>query len=283
MTRAPAPPSEELVPLAERFRYMLAFRVLAAAGVAGAVLLGRDSLLAPAGSIAATTAAFLALAFAAHGLWRASGTRGTALFGLMLIVDGAFLAWAAYATGGSGSPVGYLIVLELLAVSLLASTRTGIKVALWQSLLVVAVYYARKGSVLAPLDAEHRTNLIGTPAEQTVVYVVVLWVVTIATACFSAVNERELRRRRSDLEALADLTVRLDRESQPQGVAAALIGSVVDTFGFARAVVVGVPDWDRPVALAAHGIATGAAAPDPRIAAGSVLEAAARERRTQLV
>src|SRR5829696_1925408 len=133
----------ELVPLADRLRYMLAFRVLASAGVALTVPLAREHLFAPERAIAEVTAGFLLLAFLSHGAWRLARRRGATLFGLMLIVDGAFLAWAAYATGGAASPVRYLIVLELLAVSLLASYRTGIKLAIWQSLLYVAVYYAQ--------------------------------------------------------------------------------------------------------------------------------------------
>jgi two-component system cell cycle response regulator len=228
----------ELVPLADRLRYMLAFRLIAAVGVALAVPLARGHLFAPAGAIAASAAAFLVLAFAWHGLSRLARAHAAELFGLTVIVDGVFLAWASYATGGAGSPVRYLIVLELLTVSLLASYRTGAKLALWQSLLVVAVYYAQRGGVLVRFGDAPATNLVGTPAEQTAAFVVVLWVVAIATACFSAVNERELRRRRADLEALAALTGGLERESQPDRVAEVLRRSVVDTFGFPRAWVV---------------------------------------------
>jgi diguanylate cyclase (GGDEF)-like protein len=272
----------ELVPLADRVRYMLAFRVLAAAGVVLAVPLARGHLFAGEATIFAATAGFVLFAFLSHGVWRLARRRGAALFGLTLIVDGAFLAWAAYATGGAASPVRYLIVLELLAVSLLASYRTGIKLAIWQSLLLVAVYYAQKGGVFVGFDTAHRTNLVGNPWQQTVVFIVVLWVVAIATACFSAVNERELRRRRSDLEALATLTARLERESRPQGVADALLRSVVETFGFERALLLGARDGERFVPLVWHGAVT-TGAPEGLVATGSVLELAARSRTTQLV
>src|SRR5215212_4036465 len=241
MTRPAGPAAGELVPLAERLRYMLLFRLLAVAGVAAATSLAREHVLAPERTIALATAGYLALALVAHAAWRLTRRRGTSVFGLMLIADGAFLAWAAYATGGAGSPVRYLIVLEVLAVALLASYRTGIKLALWQSLLLVAVYYAQKGGVFTGFDPAHRTNVIGTPWEQAAVFIIVLWVVAIATACFSAVNERELRRRRADLESLAALTARLEREARPERVADALLGGVVETFGFRRALLVGAP------------------------------------------
>ena len=276
----------ELVPLADRLRYMLGFRIVAAAGVVLATLLASDRLSVDQRTIVEATAGWLLLALAAHVGWIVARRRGALLFGLMLMVDGAFLAWAAYATGGAGSSVRFLIVLELLAASLLASYRTGIKLAIWQSLVVVAVYYAQKGGVLAGFDEVPATNLIGTPWEQAVAFVVVLWLVAIATACFSAVNERELRRRRAELEALSALTARLERESQPPGVAGALLDAVVETFGFGRALVVGAPGGDRLHVLASHGARTTATVPDSAAAApspGSVLELAARTRTTQLV
>jgi diguanylate cyclase (GGDEF)-like protein len=272
----------ELVPLADRLRYMLLFRLLAVAGVLASTSLASEHLLAPKSMIVAATLGYLGLALLAHGAWRVIHRRGTALFGLMLIVDGAFLAWAAYATGGAGSPVRYLIVLEVVAVCLLASYRTGLKLAAWQSLLLVAVYYAQKGGVFTGFDAEHRTNLIGTPWEQAVVFGVVLWTVAIATAWFSAVNERELRRRRGDLEALAALTAHLERESHPDGVADALLRSVVGTFDFTRAVVIGAPDGERLTLLADQG-AQPQQANTIDVPAGAVIELATRTRTTQLV
>ena len=272
----------DLVSLADRRRHMLALRLLAAAGVAAAVPLARDHLFEPAATIAFVTVAYALLALVVHGAWRLVRRRADALFGLMLMVDGAFLIWAAYATGGAASPVRYLIVLQLLAVCLLASYRTGIKLALWQTLLIVAVYYAQKGGFFAGFDDAHRTNLIGTPWEQSAVFAVVLWAVAVATAAFSAVNERELRRRRADLEALATLTDRLERESQPAGVAAALLQTVVETFGFTRALVVGTPDGERFVPLAEHRAAA-AGVGETRPAAGSVLPHAAATRATELV
>src|SRR5690349_4258892 len=115
----------ELVPIADRLRYMLGFRALVALGVGLSVLLAWHRLYVPAEIIGAATGGFLVLAALTHLAWRFSRRGGVALFGFMLMVDGAFLAWTAYATGGSISPVRYLIVLELLTVSLLASHRTG--------------------------------------------------------------------------------------------------------------------------------------------------------------
>ena len=46
-------------------------------------------------------AAYVGLSFATHIAWKVTGRGGIALFGGMLIVDGVYLAWASYATGGA--------------------------------------------------------------------------------------------------------------------------------------------------------------------------------------
>jgi diguanylate cyclase (GGDEF)-like protein len=262
---------------------MFVFRLLAAAGVALTVPFASGHLFVPDATIVAVTACFVVLALLADGAWRLARTRGATLFGLMVMADAAFLTWAMYATGGLGSPVCYLIVLEMLAVALLASYRTGLKVVIWQSLLVLAVFYGRDGGVLDRFDSARETNTIGSPWEQTLVFIGVLWVVAIATMCFSAVNERELRRRGADLGALAELTENLERESSPEGVARALVESVVSAFGFERALVLGPAGGDDGLApLVWHGSAK-PDAPGALVGPGSVLALASSERRTQLI
>ena len=246
-------PRGELVPLADRLGYMLGFRVAVAIGVVLSITFAGDKLFVAEQTIALATAVYVVVAFLFHAVWQLSRRRGAAMFGAMLIVDGVFLAWAAYATGGAASPVRFLILIELVAVSLLASYRTGIKLAIWQSILLVAVYYAQKGGILEPFDSAHRTVLVGSDWQQTTVFIVVLWAVAISTAVFSSVNERELRRRRSDLEALAGLTVRLERESEPRGVADVLVHAVVANFDFERVLLVGTPDDENFETMVAHG------------------------------
>ena len=59
-----------------------------------------------------------------------------------------------YATGGTQSPLRFLIYLHLVAVSLLASYRTGLKIALWDSLLLFVVIYAQAAGLLPPVDVQ---------------------------------------------------------------------------------------------------------------------------------
>src|SRR3954462_6305522 len=95
----------ELMSIAERQRYMQAFRivlVIAAAAIAAAV---PHDLGVPRTLIAETTAGVALLAGLGHRATRAARKLGTAIFGAMLIMDGVYLAWASYATGGTQSPL----------------------------------------------------------------------------------------------------------------------------------------------------------------------------------
>jgi diguanylate cyclase (GGDEF)-like protein len=88
--------------------------------------------------------------------------------------------------------------------------------------------------------------------------------VALATTAFSSVNERELRRRKADVEALAGMAARLEPQNQPREVAAELLRSVCSTFEFSRGVVAGGQNGsiellayhgpgDPPVAPSCHG------------------------------
>jgi diguanylate cyclase (GGDEF)-like protein len=114
------------------------------------------------------------------------------------------------------------------------------------------------------------------------IFLAVVWVTALTTAVLASVNERELRRRRADLEALASMTARLERESEPDGVAHALVHSVVATFGFKRALLVGAIDKERFAPIAWYGDVR-AGAPSGTPINGSVLALAAQTRVTQLV
>src|SRR5215217_3767321 len=140
----------DLVPIADRLRYLQAFRFLLAAVVAFAAWVERDSLTADASAILIVTAGYLAGSLALHGAWLLARRAGLPLFGFLLIADGVYLAWSSWATGGSTSPVRYLIILHLIAVALLASHRTGMKLALWHSLMLLVAYYLADGKVLVP-------------------------------------------------------------------------------------------------------------------------------------
>ena len=242
----------ELVPIAERLRYMQGFRFLLVAVVGLAAYISRAVLDAPTLVVVGVCAAYLAVTTLAVATSRLSREGATRSFGMVLILDGVFLAWASYVTGGSGSPVRYLIVLHLIAVALLASYRTGMKLALWHSLLLLVVYYGQEAELLRPLAAD-QTLGIGSPFEQLLAFSAVFWLVAVVTSSFSAINERELRRRRYDLEALAVMARRLEEAAGSTAVADVLIETVAETFDVERAVVLGAPDGGELELLARLG------------------------------
>ncbi len=151
--------ADGLVPLAERFRGLVLVRLaIAAVMLAGAVLLPAGPGGTPLALLAVVTAGWLGLSAAAAVAWRVSHSRrlGVALLSLLLLPDGLYLAWATYGTGGVASPLRALILLHLVAVTLLASFRTGMKLALWHSLLLLSAFHAQDAGLRAlggrPLD-----------------------------------------------------------------------------------------------------------------------------------
>ena len=271
--------SDELVPLAQRMRYMRLFRVamcftaVAFAGYAPDVV--RTTPLA----LGKGVGVYLLFSFAAEGLWRLVGRRGLYLFGAMLIMDGVFLAWMAYLTGGASSALMNLILLHLVAVTLMASYRTGLKLAMWHSLLLLVVFYSQEARMIVP-GVSNPPPLTPESFHRLVGFIGVYWVVALATATFSALNERELRRRRFDLEALAKMASALEKVSEARDVAGTLLGNLIDTFGFGRGLVLAKLGNDVSV-LAAHG--DGVLKEASLLSADAVLLQAWQSRRTLLV
>src|SRR4051812_10630199 len=99
MNAASRIPSVEVVPLAERMRYMLGFRLVLVPVVALVTWLSSEDLEATATAIALVTVAYISASVVGHVIWRAARRGGLAVFTLMLLTDGVYLAWTSYATG----------------------------------------------------------------------------------------------------------------------------------------------------------------------------------------
>jgi diguanylate cyclase (GGDEF)-like protein len=157
----------------------------------------------------------------------------------MLLLDGVYLAWAGYLTGGTQSPLRFLLFVHLIAVTLLASYRTGLKIALWHSLLAIVVLYAQSAHLIPARESAPGalpgpdTGLAALP----VFNVTAFWVVALVTAAFSSLNERELRRRRADSEALAAMATEMEELQRPADIAGKLLDCLGEGFGFRRGVV----------------------------------------------
>ena len=272
----------EVVPLADRLRYMSLVRATMIVAVLAFGVFVPGALGVGLGTLARGTAVFFVVSALAEAAWRLRRRRGLRLFGTMLLVDGVYLAWVAYVTGGTGSALRYLVLLHLIAVTLLASYRTGLKLALWHSLLVFVVFYAGRSGLLSDAGrvAAERS---AANSEQLSVFIVVVWLATFVVAACSAANERELRRRRFDLEALAKMASQL--ETAPDSLAAAeiVLDRVIDTFDASRALVLAAPDGSLRL-LAARGTPEGAAPIGTSLECGpgSVIERARDSRSTVL-
>ncbi|MBI4939705.1 MAG: GGDEF domain-containing protein [Actinobacteria bacterium] len=221
----------EIVPLGDRVAAMVGFRVLYLVVLHGMLLAlhlpqVRTVLVASAVYLALTTLLSLAVRVASTPV-------AARCFGVALLVDGLFVTYLRETLGHrAGVDIGPLAL--LVAVVLLASFRTGIKVALWLSVLFLVALRSQETGLLPPpavlpggLDGEQRLA----------VDLLSLWLVTITTAAAAAAAERELRRRRDDAEALARFAERLHLATRVEEVAGHLAGFAVESIGATRAVV----------------------------------------------
>ncbi len=244
--------------LSERMSNLLLLRLALAAMVLIWAAIRPEALGVTFAVLAGVTVGYLAAAISFEILRRRTSRAGFTILNSLLLLDGLYLAFAMYATGGTHSPMRFLIYLHLVAVSLLASYRTGLKIALWDSLLFFVMLYAQAAGLLPPVDA-----VVGAAIafdSLPVLNVTAFWLFALATSVFSAMNERELRNRRADLEALVELGAGLDAAGDPVHQARIVLDGLADRFDTQRGVVLGSSD-DRVVVLAGRGTADVQSAP----------------------
>jgi signal transduction histidine kinase len=250
-SKALQPTAAELASLAERLGYLRATRVGIAIVVPLAATLFPRLRHVSLSTIAVASLLYLAATAGPNlpGRFR----RGTVilLVGLTLLLDGAYLAWAMYVTGGAASPLRFLILAQVIAVTLLGSYRTGLKVAVWHTLLYLVVLYAEAAGLLALRESLAALPGHGAQFQQFAIFNLgALWVVTLGTAAFSAANERELRWQKVDLEQLSEMVEAIDRSMTPEEVPGIFLDRLCDVFGFSRGAVLASPDDD--LRLMAH-------------------------------
>ena len=171
----------------------------------------------------------------------------------LLLVDGAYLALVSYLTGGTQSPLRFLLYVHLIAVTLLASYRTGLKIALWHSLLSMVVLYAQAADLVPVRESAPGALPVagGGIGPIPIFNVTAFWVVALVTAAFSSLNERELRRRRADADSLARMATEMEELHRPEEIANSLLSWLAESFGFGRGVV--LTTRDRVGVLAGRG------------------------------
>jgi two-component system, cell cycle response regulator len=265
--RRPIAATSELVPLMARVQWLGLVRVLLATLTMVASVSLHSIVPASLTTLAVATALYLAAETSADLVrLRTGGDRH--LLTVMLLVDGVYLAYVANATGGQSSILRSLITLHLVAVILLVSYRTGLKVAAWHLILLFALQQIRGEDF--------------GDAKRTLAFGVSVLLIGAGTATFSAVNERELRRRRSDVEALHDFAVALDHARHTGDLAEVLAQRATHIAGLTSCLVISHRAGAASI-LAATGKADVQAGDPVEIGPDSVIAEAWTRRQTLLV
>jgi two-component system cell cycle response regulator len=286
MSTRPRASRTEMVPLDARIRWTLSFRMLLALAPVAMWLLLPSARAEQWGSVVLAAAVYLLFNLAIWPLARWGGRLAVSTFLASLLVDGIFLAWCFHALDGLSGPMGYLVSLHVIGVTLLVSFRSGLRVALWHSLLALAVLEAEAAQVFGPTETRE------FPVEGFATYLAVLWITGLATATFAAVNERELRRRRYDVEVLRRFALALEGTNDPARILGLLAGLARTELSASRVIAVANPvlDSTEPGGSGIRGTVVTVAGDEPPVfeeapeefAAGSLVRQAIERREPVL-
>jgi signal transduction histidine kinase len=222
----------ELLSITERARYLYGLR-LGLAIVAVAVAVASD-VGAVTVSVSSTTAAYVVLSLLSAAVVRRGGKAAVPVLQGALLLDGIYLAIAVVQTGGEAEAIRLLPYVHVVGVTLLCSYRTGLKLALWHTLLFLLMVEGARAGVLDDVLAVGSAAIVVEGAGHTVAG---LWVFALGTAWFSAASERQLRRQKHDLARLSEMVARVDSDPEAADIPHVLLEELGSTFGFARGVV----------------------------------------------
>ena len=254
-------PRADLVPLRHRATALQATRVVLGAVVVAAVQLPAvtgtpDPRLAPLAIV------YVAATGAAELVRRLLRRRALPVLSGLLLVDGLFLAVVVAETGGSASPLLFLVHVHVVAAALLATFRSGVVVAIWHGLLLVAAgYVSWVGGV-----PDH-------PATAELFVIASFLLVGTGAVAIARLNERALRRSRWAAASLVELGSRLERSRRGDDVALVAADHLATCLGYRRAALLLAGTGARA------GARTGAVADDR----GAVPVVVAGAARTPLV
>jgi signal transduction histidine kinase len=234
-----------------------------------------------AASLLAATGAYVLLSAAAPVLIRSGRKRVLIVIGTTLLVDGIYLAWVTYATGGVSSPLRFLIYLHIAAVTLAASYRTGFKLAAWHSLLFFVTHYAGAAGILDVEGALSALPIDGPFWTLSASTVGAMWAVALVCASFSSVNERELRTQKTDLDDLSAMVREMGGSTDTPEICLLLLAELCRVFGFTRGAVLASPDGTLEV-MASVGRVGHATIPTPD-GVDPIMRETWDERRVRLV
>jgi signal transduction histidine kinase len=244
MSRAAGGPKtaerSDFASLAERANWLNGLRVATAAAVVGVAAAAPQIRTESLSTIAVASGAYLAVSLAPSALIRSRRWLALVAIGATLLVDGAYLAWVMYSTGGILSPLRFLVLAHIGAVTLAGSYRTGFKVAAWHSQLLFVTSYAQEAGFIEVRE----TAVAALPGDEHFWSLAMLVVgsnlaVAVATAVFSSINERELRAQKIDLDELSSMVRRIDASADASVISRVLLDDLARVFGFTRGAVFG--------------------------------------------
>jgi two-component system cell cycle response regulator len=214
----------EHVPLADQLAVVQLLRVVLAVAVVAVGFIDGDQL-----ELAPLVAAYLVVTGGFELLRRRAPAWGLPTSSWMLLLDAVFLAIAVALTGGTDSRILPLVFFDVVAVTLIVSYRTGLKLAVWYALLLFLGHAAADAELLG-----NRTT--GSYGDAALTAIGLLLFATGAAVC-SSVNERALRRSRAELHALVELGFELEHVRNADDVALVLAHHTQDRLDFPRAMV----------------------------------------------
>lgn len=199
-------------------RYLMPAFALVALAASGETSLDRRRL-----AVLLTAQVAFTVATHAISIRRAAAVASALWTGV--VADLAVITALAAATGGVGGPLTYLYTIEALAAGILLSSGFGIRVLALATAAIVGLDVAASRGA-RPEDAGRGLEAIA-----------VLWVVAGAATLFSVFNERELRRRTTELATIRRVTLDIEDSLSLQEILADLCRGVVEGFRFSAAAV----------------------------------------------
>jgi signal transduction histidine kinase len=273
------PEPSELVSLVERVRWLSFLRIsIAVAALAAAGATSGDGS-PPWRWVAIATVGYLPVLATPWATRHVRRQRSLLLISLTLLIDGAYLGWVTYATGGLDSPLRFLIYVHVVGVTLLASYRTGLKIAAWHSLLFFVTSYAQAAGIVRITQTILPSGTTGDFQLAATLHVGAIVGIALATSAFSLLIERELRAQKLDLEQLSSMVGELAGSDDAPGVSRILVEQVCACFGFTRGVVLASPAGELEILARSHDEPFA----DPGARLDAVIERAWETRGTQLV
>ena len=167
-------------------------------------------------------------------LRRRAPKTGEALARWMILVDGVVLVIAVARTGTYGSPLLFLVFVQIVAATLLLEHRAGLELATWSALVLLVARAAANAGIVDPFPGENDRRALVTAAT--------FLVFATATVLCAWVNEHALRHSRAQLERLVELGRELQQAHRAEDAMSVFVRHVCGRLGFARAVVLSKRD-----------------------------------------